>query len=214
MWNPGVEEGDLLVELDDTIDRATLKSANVRLEKTRRDFERDRSLFERGLVSEDEFELSRSDFQSAEALVEETQGIIDKKTIRAPFTGTLGIHNLAEGQYLEPGDTLVTLQALDTLFLDMKLPEKELERVRPGQRVAFSVPSHGDREFEGEVQFVNVVVEANPCAGPGDGEQYGRETPARDVRQRHHCPGRRPRSCHGTPPGSRLLPLRRDPVPA
>ncbi len=156
-----VAAGDLLVELDDTIDRATLKSAGVRLERARSNFKRDSALFERSLLSEEQFEDSRSELQSAEALVEETQGVIDKKTIRAPFDGTVGIHNLSEGQYLEQGSELVTLQALDTLYLDLNLPEKELERLRPGQRVEFRVPSHGATDFEGLVRYIDARVETS-----------------------------------------------------
>lgn len=154
-----VAAGDLLVELDDTIEQATLKSAKARLVKVQRDFQRDASLFERGLISEDQFDSSRSELESAEALVEQTEATIDKKAIRASFAGTVGIHNLAEGHYLESGDIVVSLQALDTLYLDLNLPEKELERLRPGQRVIFKVPSHGEREFEGESRFVDVVIQ-------------------------------------------------------
>ncbi len=154
-----VAQGDVLVELDDTIEQATLRSARARLLKVQRDFERDRSLFERNLISEDQFDGSRSEFEAAEALVEQTQATIAKKTIRAPFDGTVGIHNLAEGHYLEPGDIVMGLQALDQLYLDLNLPAKELERLQPGQRVVFRVPSHGEREFVGEIRFVDVVVQ-------------------------------------------------------
>lgn len=155
-----VRAGELLVEMDDTVDQATLKSARVRLDKTSRDFERDRKLFERALISEDQFESSRSDFNSAQALVEQTQGIIDRLSIHAPFTGSVGIHNLAEGHYLGKGDSVLTLQSLDTLYLDFNLPEKELERVKPGQRVIFTVPSHGERQFQAEVLYIDVEVQA------------------------------------------------------
>jgi membrane fusion protein (multidrug efflux system) len=155
-----IAAGELLVELDDTVDRATLKSARVRLQQSRRDFERDRSLFARELISEDQFESSRSDFESAEAFMEETQGIIDKKSIRAPFDSSVGIHNLAEGQYLSSGDEVVSLQDLDTLYLDLKLPEKELENLRLGQEVLFSVPSHPGRTFSGVIRFIDVKVQA------------------------------------------------------
>ncbi len=155
-----IAAGELLVELDDTVDRATLKSADVRLQKARRDFERDRALFERELVSEDQFESSRSEFESAEAMVEETQGIIAKKNIRAPFDSNIGIHSLAEGHYLSRGDALVSLQDLDTLYLDMKLPEKELEDLRLGQRVNFSVPSHPGRRYHGVIRYIDVQVQA------------------------------------------------------
>ncbi len=154
-----VKTGDLLVELDDSVDRAVLKSTRIRLETVQRHFERDRSLFERKLISEETFDNSHSEYKSADALVEETQAIIDKKAIRAPFAGTLGIHNLVEGHYLEPGDEVVTLQALDTLYLDLHLPEKELERLRSGQRVTFTVASHGNRKFSAEVRFVDVLVQ-------------------------------------------------------
>lgn len=155
-----IAAGELLVELDDTVDRATLKSADVRLQKARRDFERDRALFERELVSKDQFENSRSEFENAQALVEETQGIIDKKSIRAPFASNIGIHNLAEGHYLSRGDAVVALQDLDTLYLDMKLPEKELEHLRLGQQVMFSVPSHPGRTYTGVIRFIDVQVQA------------------------------------------------------
>ena len=155
-----IAAGEMLVELDDTVDRATLKSADVRLQKARRDFERDRALFERELVSKDKFENSRSKFESAEALVEETQGIIDKKKIRAPFDSSIGIHNLAVGHYLSKGDKVVSLQDLDSLYLDMKLPEKELENLRLGQQVIFSVPSHPGRSFTAVIRFIDVQVQA------------------------------------------------------
>lgn len=154
-----VQEGDLLVELDDAIEQATLKGARARLVKVQRDFQRDQSLFERGLISEDQFDGSRSEFESAAALVEQTEATIDKKALQAPFSGTVGIHNLAEGHYLEAGDIVVTLQALDKLYLDLNLSEKELENLSPGQRVIFRVPSHGEREFEGTIRFVDVVVQ-------------------------------------------------------
>jgi membrane fusion protein (multidrug efflux system) len=155
-----IAAGELMVELDDTVDRATLKSADVRLQKARRDFERDRALFERELVSEDQFESRRSEFESAQAFFDETQGIIDKKSIRAPFASSIGIHNLAEGHYLSRGDNVVSLQDLDTLYLDMKLPEKELENLRLGQQVLFSVPSHPGRSFTGVIRFIDVQVQA------------------------------------------------------
>lgn len=156
-----VKAGDLIVTMDDEVEQATLKSAKVRLAKARRDFKRDQSLYERELLSEGEFENSRSEVESAEAMAEETQGIIFRKSIRAPFDGTVGIHSLAEGHYLAPGDEVVTLQALNTLYLDMMLPEKELERLSVGQQVSFTVPSRGDIQFNGEVRFIDARIQSS-----------------------------------------------------
>lgn len=156
-----VKAGDLIVTMDDEVEQATLKSAKVRLAKARRDFKRDQSLYERELLSEGEFENSRSEVESAEAMAEETQGIIFRKSIRAPFDGTVGIHSLAEGHYLAPGDEVVTLQALNTLYLDMMLPEKELERLSVGQQVSFTVPSRGDTQFKGEVRFIDARIQSS-----------------------------------------------------
>lgn len=155
-----VNEGELLVEIDDAVDQATLKSARVRLEKASRDFQRDRALLEKALISKDKFENSRTEYEAAQALVEETQGIIDRKAIRAPFTGTVGIHNLAVGHYLAKGDNLFTFQALEQLYLDLNLPEKELEFLSPGQAVNFVVPSHGNQVFNAEVRFIDVQVKS------------------------------------------------------
>ena len=159
-----VKAGALLVELDDTVDRATLKTADVRLQKANREFERDKAMFEKDLVSKDQFENSRSEFESAEAFVEETQGIIGKKVIRAPFASSIGIHNLAEGHYLSKGDNIVSLQDLDSLYLDMKLPEKELENLRLGQQVIFSVP-------EPSRPLLHRRDPLYRCAGAGDDAQ-------------------------------------------
>jgi membrane fusion protein (multidrug efflux system) len=155
-----VAAGDLLVDLDDTVERAVLKSASVRLAQARRDFERDQKLFARQLLAEDDFEASRTQLEAAEALVEETQGVIDKKQIRAPFAGHVGIHQLTVGDYLDRGDEIVTLQALDNLYLDFTLPENRLNQVRPGQAVEFTVPTYVDRTFTARVSSVNVKVDA------------------------------------------------------
>ncbi len=155
-----VETGELLLQIDDAVERATLRSARVNLDKARRDFERDRTLFGRNLIAEDAFDLSRSAYEDAQALVEQTEAIIRKKTIRAPFEGRVGIHRLAEGHYLSRGDEIVTLQALGTLYLEFNVPENELARLKVGQTVEFSVPSYPERRFSGTVSTINVRVQA------------------------------------------------------
>lgn len=154
-----VRAGDLLVELDDAVEQATLKSANASLRKASRDYERDLALFKRRLIAEDALDVSRSAFENAEALVEKTRAIIDKKTLRAPFDGRVGIHRLARGHYLDEGDEIVSLQALNALYLEFSVPENELGKLTEGQQVDFTVPSHGARRFQAIINSVNSQVQ-------------------------------------------------------
>jgi membrane fusion protein (multidrug efflux system) len=84
---------------------------------------------------------------------------MDKKLLRAPFAGKLGIRSVDLGQYLPAGQTIVTLQALDPIFLDFFLPEQSLDAVRNGQKVAVAVDTYPDQTFSGEIVAVNPKVD-------------------------------------------------------
>ena len=87
------------------------------------------------------------------------QAIIDKKILRAPFAGHLGIRAVDLGQYLGAGTPIVTLQALDPIYVDFFVPQQSVDQVRLGQQVAVKVDAYKDQTFAGEISAVNPKVD-------------------------------------------------------
>jgi membrane fusion protein, multidrug efflux system len=156
-----VKPGDLLIELDDQVEQADLKSFRAKLQLAQLNFDRDRQMYAKDLLSRTLFDRSRAELDEASALLEQTQAMIAKKQVRAPFEGRLGIRQVSPGQYLAAGDTAVSLQSLDPLFIDFSFPEQYLPDVRVGQRVAFLIKAYPGREFEAEVTAIDARVNPN-----------------------------------------------------
>jgi len=95
----------------------------------------------------------------AKAQVAQQQAIVDKKTIKAPFAGHLGIRQVDVGQYLNPGTAIVTLQQLDPIYVDFTLPEQDLPKILPGQKITLKTDTLADHEFTGEVTAINSKVD-------------------------------------------------------
>lgn len=155
-----VYQGELLLEIDDEVEQATLKSLLARLKLAQLNYERDEKLIKKKLTSQEQIDRSRAELDEVVALVEQTKATIDKKKIKAPFTGKMGIRKVDLGQYLSKGDTLTTLQAMDDLYLDFNLPEQEFTRLYVGQTLQFSVDAYPGREFQAKVIAVNAKVDA------------------------------------------------------
>ena len=98
-------------------------------------------------------------YKNAKAQVAQQQAILDKKTLRAPFAGHLGIRAVDLGQYLGPGTVIVTLQALDPIFVDFFVPQQSVDQMRLGQLVAVKVDAFKDRTFTGEISAINPKVD-------------------------------------------------------
>lgn len=156
-----VEEGDVLVQIDDDREQAELPGLEARANLARSNLQRTRSLIERDLTSEENLETALSQLQEAESAVASLEATIAKKAIRAPFDGTLGIRQINEGQFLPAGTAIVTLQHLDKLYADFTLPEKFLDRVSVGQPVEVRVSTWPDRVFEGRINAVSVKVDVS-----------------------------------------------------
>ncbi len=155
-----VAAGDVLVRLDDTVDRATLRGliADRRLAEVQ--FERSADLLRRNAVSQSEHDEAKARFDSARAAVAEQQAIIGKKVIRAPFAGLLGLRRVDLGEYLSPGAHIVSLQALDPIYVDYTLPERYLTRVSRGQEVRLELDAFPGETITGEVTALDSGVDA------------------------------------------------------
>lgn len=154
-----VEQGEVLVQLDDSVDQAALRGLIADRELARVEFERASNLLPRRAVSQSQFDEAQARYQGAQARVAEQQALLEKKTIRAPFSGLLGIRQADIGEYLSPGDTVVTLQALDPIYLDYSIPARQFASVHPGQKVEAQIDAYPGEVFRGEITAIDSGVD-------------------------------------------------------
>jgi membrane fusion protein, multidrug efflux system len=154
-----VREGDLLVQLDTRQEQAQLSAVEAARELTRLNFGRMRGLLEERVVSQAEYDRATAEQGQAEARVGEIRAAIERKTIRAPFTGILGIRQVNRGQYLAGGDPIVSLQSLNPIYVNFGVPQQELGSVRFGRPVRVTAGDLGGIEFTGTVTAIDAVVD-------------------------------------------------------
>ncbi len=154
-----VAKGELLLQLDDQVDRAELDSLKADRRLAEIEFERVSRLVKKKVVSQSDYDKARATLDSATAKVASQRARMGKKAIRAPFAGLLGIRQVDLGQYLAPGAEIVSLQALDPIYADYSLPERHLTRLAVDQPVRVSVQAYPDREFEGTISAVSARIE-------------------------------------------------------
>jgi membrane fusion protein (multidrug efflux system) len=151
--------GQILVQLNADSDIAQLRSSEASAELARTVYERDKKQFAVKAVSQAVLDADEADLKSKRAIVAEQTAIVAKKSIRAPFSGRLGITTVNPGQYLNPGDKVVTLQSLDNLFADFYLPQQELANLSLGQKVILTTDSYPGRSFTGKITSINPKVD-------------------------------------------------------
>ena len=130
-----VNAGDLLVRLDTRQEQAQLTAAEAQQELSRLNLERTRGLADQGVVSRADFDRAFAEDKQAEARVGEIRATIERKQIRAPFAGGLGIRQVNLGQYLSAGDPVVSLQSLHPIYVNFSLPQQEVGGLRVGGAV-------------------------------------------------------------------------------
>ncbi|MGE3771562.1 MAG: efflux RND transporter periplasmic adaptor subunit [Gammaproteobacteria bacterium] len=154
-----VAAGDVLVTLDTSIDAAELAGLEASLRLAELQFVRAEKLRRERTMSEAQYDEAAAKRAEAAALVRAKQAHIAKKTIRAPIAGTLGIRRIDLGDYLAPGAEIVGLQSLDTVFVDYRLPERDLGRIRVGQQIEVRVQAYPDRRFGGTVTAIDPAID-------------------------------------------------------
>jgi membrane fusion protein (multidrug efflux system) len=154
-----VAAGDVILQLDDSVDEADLEGLIAQLNLARLQFERARKLLKDRSVSQSEYDQSRAQLDSAEATVASKRALIAKKKIRAPFGGQLGIREVDVGEYLSPGARIVPLQALDPVYVDYTLPERHFDQLAVGQGVRVEVQAYPGRVSEGVISAINPGID-------------------------------------------------------
>ena len=156
-----VKAGALLVQLDDSADQALLNSLQAAAELSASVLARDRLQLAALAIGQAQVDADAADLKSKRALVAQQQAVVAKKSLRAPFAGKLGISTVNPGQYLNPGATVVTLQALDPIYLDFSLPQKQLGKIALGQQVHVGTDAFAPRSFTGRISAISPKVDAS-----------------------------------------------------
>jgi membrane fusion protein (multidrug efflux system) len=156
-----VKQGALLLKLRSDDDAARLVSLQATAELSQITYNRDLKQFKIQAVSQATLDSDAANLKNAKAQVAEQQAVLDKKSLRAPFAGHLGIRAVDVGQYLAPGTAIVTLQALDPIFLDFFVPQQAVDRIRIGQVVTAKIDAFADHTFSGEISAINPKIDAS-----------------------------------------------------
>ncbi len=154
-----VKQGDLLVQLDVSQEEAQLRSAAAQQKLAALNLQRQQNLIKSRVSAQSELDTAQAEFDQATARVLEMKAMTDKKTIRAPFSGMLGIRAVNLGQYLQSGSAIAPLQALDPIYVNFYLPQQNLGEIAAGQTVKVKADGLPDVKFEGKVNAVDSVVD-------------------------------------------------------
>ncbi|AEY01900.1 membrane-fusion protein [Oceanimonas sp. GK1] len=150
-----VKAGEVLLRLNDDIERAQLSEASAAAELARVSYQRARALRQRGSLAQGDLDEAQSRYRQASARRQLIEAQIARKALRAPFAGQLGIRRISPGQFLDKGSAVVSLQSLDPVLVDFSLPQQRLAGLSQGLPVAVSADAWPGRRFEGEVSAVD-----------------------------------------------------------
>jgi membrane fusion protein (multidrug efflux system) len=156
-----VKSGQVLAQLNADSDIAQLHSLEAAAELAATVYERDKQQLAAEVISKAQVDTDAGDLKSKRAQVAQQAALVEKKTIRAPFAGKLGISTVNPGQYLNPGDKLVTLQTIDPIFVDFSLPQQQLPQVAIGQKVSLTTDAYKGQAFDGKVNAINPKVDTS-----------------------------------------------------
>jgi membrane fusion protein (multidrug efflux system) len=156
-----VEAGVPLVRLDDAIVKAELDQAKAQLTLTQANFERANTLLRQNSGTQRARDEALAALQSARASASLAQTRLDKTVIRAPFAGVLGLRSVSKGEYVTRGDALISLQTIDPLKAEFRLPETFLSSVKVGQTIELTADALPNRRFTGQITAIAPQIDVN-----------------------------------------------------
>jgi len=154
-----VKAGEILVELDTRQERAQLAALEAQRDLAKINFTREQQLVDAGVISRADFDAAAAQQKQTEANVAETRATIERKTIRAPFSGILGIRKVNLGQYLAAGNAIVQLQSLDPIYVDFGVPQQDLGQVRIGNGLHVASEDLGGQQSTARVNAIDSVID-------------------------------------------------------
>jgi membrane fusion protein (multidrug efflux system) len=154
-----VAAGDILLTLRGDDDIAKLEALKATAALSEIVHQRDQEQFKIKAVSQATLDADGANLKNAKAQVAEQQAVVDKKTLRAPFAGHLGVRVVDIGQYISAGTAVVTLQALDPIYADFFLPQQALNQIRLEQVVTIKIDTYPNGDFAGTITAINPKVD-------------------------------------------------------
>ena len=156
-----VKRGQLLVQLDDTLQQAQLKQAEAQASIARTNLQRSRELLGQGFISQSAVDQNAASLEVAEAQVALARAQVSRMKVIAPFDGTAGLKLVDAGDYVKDGADIVNIEDLSSLTVQFALPERTIDRLRAGQAVEVTLDALPGRKFAGRVLAVDSQVDAN-----------------------------------------------------
>jgi len=153
-----VQKGDILVELDTRQERAQLANIEAQRDLARINFNRAQELVKAGVISHSEYDNATAQQKATEAQVGDVQAAIARKTIRAPFSGLVGIRQVSLGQYLAAGQAIVALQSVDPIYVNFGVPQQDTSVMTPGHVVRVTNGELPGMAFSGRITALDSVV--------------------------------------------------------
>ncbi len=154
-----VKAGTVLMELRIEDEQARLQALQTSADLARSTYDRNVKQFEAKAISRAALDVDAANLKNAEAAVAQQRATLNKKVVRAPFSGRLGVRRVDVGQYINPGEAVVTLQNLDSIFADFYLPEQDAMRVAAGQKIRVTTDATGENSFEGTITAIDPKVD-------------------------------------------------------
>ena len=154
-----VHKGDVLAELDTRQEQAQLAAIEAQQELARLNYNRLKGLLADRVISQAEFDRAAADQKETDARLGEVHATIERKTIRAPFDGVLGIRQVNLGQYLAAGEAVVPLQSLNPIYVNFGVPQQDIGQIRVGHRVQITARDVAAADFSGRVTAFDSIVD-------------------------------------------------------
>lgn len=154
-----IKAGAVLVQLDPSVELASLRQAKASLDLARANFKRADELLKRGSGTARTLDEARSELKVGEATVALMEAQLERMTVIAPFAGVLGLKRVALGDYLAPGAEIINIEKIDPLRVEFRVPEVFLAMVKTGSKVSLTVDAFPGRTFDGEVYAIDPKID-------------------------------------------------------
>ncbi len=156
-----VRRSQLLVQLDDALQRAQVQQAEAQASIARTNLQRNKELVAQNFISQSAVDQSQSNLEVAEAQVALAKAQLARMQIVAPFDGVVGIRAVNVGDYVKDGADLVNIEDLSSVWVDFRLPERFIARLKPGQSVQVTLDALPGRQYVGRVDALDSQLDAN-----------------------------------------------------
>ena len=153
-----VKEGQLLLSLDSKVEKANLKSTQARLPAAEAKYKRYKGLYKKGSISKESYDEAEANYFSLAADIESMKASIERREIKAPFSGVVGIRNVYLGEYLQPSTDIVRLEDTSIMRLRFTVPQTDISRINIGQDIDITVDSYPNDVFKGSISAIEPAV--------------------------------------------------------